>query len=107
MVSTGILGRKGTIGLGMSGTGVTGAAYAGATNLLGWPDRPPNGPYGPWTDEVAPRFLVASVLAALHRRSATGRGTYIDLAQAEAGIQFLGPAHLDYAVNGVVADIRL
>jgi benzylsuccinate CoA-transferase BbsF subunit len=101
MVSTGILGRKGTMGLGMSGTGMTGSAYAGATNLLGWPDRPPTGPQGPWTDEVAPRFLVSSILAALHRRNATGAGTYIDLAQAEAGLQFLSPAYLDFAVNGV------
>jgi benzylsuccinate CoA-transferase BbsF subunit len=103
MVSTGILGRKGTLGLGMSGTGMTGAAYAGATNLVGWPDRPPNGPYGPWTDAVAPRFVVSSILAALHRRQGDGRGVYIDLSQAEAGLQFLLPAYLDYAVNGVVA----
>jgi benzylsuccinate CoA-transferase BbsF subunit len=103
MVSTGILGRKGTMGLGMSGTGVTGSAYAGATNLVGWPDRPPTGPYGPWTDAVAPRFVVAAILAALHRRRATGEGTYIDLAQAEAGIQFLTPAYFDFAVNGVRA----
>lgn len=104
MVSTGILGRKGTIGIGMSGTGMTGSAYAGATHLLGWPDRPPNGPYGPWTDAVAPRFIAASILAALHRRRSTGLGVYIDAAQAEAGIQFLAPAYLDYVVNGRVAD---
>jgi benzylsuccinate CoA-transferase BbsF subunit len=104
MVSTGILGRKGLMGLGMSGTGVTGSAYAGATNLLGWPDRPPDGPRGPWTDAVAPRFVIASVLAALHRRQQTGRGVYIDLAQAEAGLQFLSPAFLDYAVNGAIAE---
>ena len=103
MVSTGILGRKGTQGLGMSGTGMTGSAYAGATNLLGWPDRPPSGPYGPWTDAVAPRFLVAAVLAALHRRRLSGKGVYIDLAQAEAGLQFLGPAYFDFAINGAVA----
>jgi benzylsuccinate CoA-transferase BbsF subunit len=103
MVSTGILGRKGTMGIGMSGTGMTGAAYAGATNLVGWPDRPPTGPYGPWTDAVAPRFVVSSILAALHRRQGDGRGIYIDLSQAEAGLQFLTPAYLDYAVNGVVA----
>jgi benzylsuccinate CoA-transferase BbsF subunit len=104
MVSTGLLGRKGTMGLGMSGTGMTGAAFAGATNLVGWPDRPPTGPYGPWTDAVAPRFVVAAVLAALHRRGQTGRGDYIDLAQAEAGLQFLSPVYFDFAVNRVVAE---
>lgn len=104
MVSTGILGRKGTMGLGMSGTGMTGAAYAGATNLVGWPDRAPTGPNGPWTDAVAPRFVVSAIMAALHRRRETGKGTYIDVAQAEAGLQFLTPAYFDYAVNGVVTD---
>jgi len=104
MVSTGILGRKGTMGLGMSGTGMTGSAYAGATNLMGWPDQAPVGPYGPWTDAVTPRFIASSVLAALHRRQQTGQGCHIDIAQAEAGLQFLTPAYFDYAVNGVVAE---
>ena len=103
MVSSGLLGRKGTMGLGMSGTGLTGSAYAGATNLVGWPDRPPAGPHGPWTDAVAPRYLAVGVLAALHRRRRTGEGCHIDLSQAEAGIQFLAPAFGDYAVNGRVA----
>jgi benzylsuccinate CoA-transferase BbsF subunit len=103
MVSTGILGRKGTMGLGMSGTGMTGSAFAGATNLMGWPDQAPVGPYGPWTDAVTPRFIAAAVLAALHRRKRTGEGAHIDIAQAEAGLQFLAPAYFDYAVNGVVA----
>jgi benzylsuccinate CoA-transferase BbsF subunit len=103
MVSTGILGRKGTMGLGMSGTGMTGSAFAGATNLMGWPDQAPVGPYGPWTDAVTPRFIASAVLAALHRRERTGQGAHIDIAQAEAGLQFLAPAYFDYAVNGVAA----
>src|SRR3546814_19107820 len=92
--------------MGMSGAGCTGAAYSGATNLVGWPDRAPAGPYGPWTDAVAPRFLAVSVLAALHRRRATGCGTHIDLSQAEAGLQFLAPAYYDYAANGHIAGDR-
>lgn len=101
MISSGILGRKGLTGLGLSGTGTTGSAYAGATYLVGWPDRPPSGPNGPWTDDVAPRYLAVSVLAALHRRARTGQGAYIDLSQAEAGLQFLTPAYFAYAVDGV------
>lgn len=103
MVSSGLLGRKGTLGLGTSGTGMTGSAYSGATNLVGWPDRPPSGPHGPWTDSVTPRYLAVSVLAALHRRNRTGQGCYIDLAQAECGIQFLAPAFYEYAANGQVS----
>lgn len=103
MVSTGILGRTGPLGKGMSGTGTTGSAYSGASGLVGMPDRHPDGPAGPWTDAVAPRFLVPAILAALDRARRTGVGEHIDLAQAEAGLQFLLPAYLDHAVNGTVS----
>ena len=100
MMSTGLLGRKGTIGIGTSGTGTTGSAYAGANSLIGMPGRHPTGPYGPWTDSVAPRFAVSCILAALYRRKNTDEGEYIDLAQAEAGMQFIIPAAAEFAVNG-------
>lgn len=102
MVSTCIMGQTGPAAQ-LSGVGTLGAAYAGMSHLIGWPDRPPTGPFGPWTDAVAPRFVVASVLAALHRRARTGRGCHVDVAQADAGLQFLLPAWLDYAANGTVA----
>jgi len=99
MVSTGILGRTGPLGIGTSGTGTTGSVYAGATHLLGEPGEYPLGPSGPWTDAVTPRFLVPAILSALHQRTTTGRGEYIDMAQAEAGLQFLLPAFIEHAVN--------
>lgn len=101
MVSTSVLGAMGPYSEGTSGTGTTGSAFAGATHLLGWPDRDPMGPYGPWTDAVTPRFIMSTILAALHRRSRTGQGCFIDASQAECGIQFLMPAYFEYAVNGV------
>ncbi|MHB8382028.1 MAG: CaiB/BaiF CoA transferase family protein [Candidatus Binataceae bacterium] len=102
MVSTSILGQTGPYAAGTSGVGTMGAAMSGASFLLGWPDRAPFGTFGPWTDGVAPRFIVASILAALHRRSLTREGCYIDVAQAEAGIQFVSPAYYEYAANGVI-----
>ncbi|HEY6417606.1 MAG TPA: CoA transferase [Candidatus Binataceae bacterium] len=102
MVSTSILGQTGPHALGTSGVGTMGAAMSGATFLLGWPDRPPCGPFGPWTDGVAPRFIVSSILAALHNRSRTGHGTYIDVAQAETGLYFMSPAYYEYAANGSI-----
>jgi benzylsuccinate CoA-transferase BbsF subunit len=102
MVSTSILGQTGPHAAGTSGVGTMGAAMSGASGLIGWPDRPPSGTYGPWTDGVAPRFIVPSVLAALHRKSRTGEGCYIDVAQAEAGIQFMMPAYYEYAANGSI-----
>ncbi|MDB5488206.1 MAG: hypothetical protein JWQ58_1921, partial [Reyranella sp.] len=43
---------------------------------------------------------------ALHRRRTTGEGCHIDVAQAEAGIQFLAPAWYQYAANGTVPERR-
>src|SRR6266481_5782274 len=88
MASTSLLGQSGPHAQGTSGVGTMGAAMSGATLLLGWPDRPPCGPSGPWTAAVTPRFIVSSMLPALHRRSRTRQGCFIDFAQAEAGIQF-------------------
>ncbi|WP_337188145.1 CoA transferase [Phenylobacterium sp.] len=106
MVSTSILGSKGPASQGLSGTGSTGLAFAGAKYLVGWPDRPPEGPNGPWTDSVTPRFITSTILSALHRRQRTGQGCFIDASQAECGIHFLMPAWFDYAVNGVSPERR-
>jgi len=86
----------------LAGFGTMGAALAGFTELAGWPDRPPAGPFGAYTDYVAPKFIAAALLAALDYRRRTGEGQYIDLAQAEAAMHFLTPAILDYTVNGHV-----
>jgi benzylsuccinate CoA-transferase BbsF subunit len=101
MMSTCLFGQTGPDSA-ASGVGTLGAAYSGASHLVGWPDRAPTGPFNAWTDSVTPRFAVAAILAALRRRERTGRGALVDVAQAEAGLQFLLPAYFDYAANGVV-----
>lgn len=106
VASTSLLGQTGPHARGTSGVGTMGAAMSGASQLLGWPGHAPCGTYGPWTDAIAPRFIVPSILAALHRRRATGEGCHIDVAQAEAGIQFLSPAWYQYAANGTVPQRR-
>jgi benzylsuccinate CoA-transferase BbsF subunit len=106
MASTSLLGQTGPYAKGTSGVGTMGAAMSGATYQIGWPDREPAGPFGPWTDAVTPRFIVASILAVLHRRSITGEGCYVDIAQAEAGIQFMMPAYYEYAANGTIPERR-
>ncbi len=73
------------------GFGNQGAALAGLFSITGWPDRAPVGPWGAYTDFIAPRFGVAAIMAALRHRQMTGAGQYIDLSQIEAGIQFMGP----------------
>jgi benzylsuccinate CoA-transferase BbsF subunit len=106
MASTSLLGQTGPYAKGTSGVGTMGAAMSGATYQIGWPDREPTGPWGPWTDAVTPRFIVASILSAIHRRSRTGEGCYMDVAQAEAGIQFMMPAYYEYAANGTIPQRR-
>jgi crotonobetainyl-CoA:carnitine CoA-transferase CaiB-like acyl-CoA transferase len=82
------------------GYGNIGAALAGFNYLVAWPDRPPAGPGGAYTDYVVPKFMELALLAALEHRDRTGRGQYIDLSQTEAAMHFITPALLDYEVNG-------
>jgi benzylsuccinate CoA-transferase BbsF subunit len=84
------------------GMGVQGAALAGLYPTTGWPGGDPVGPFGAYTDFVAPKFLVSAILAALLYRHHTGKGQYIEQSQVEAGMNFIGPALMDYIVNGSV-----
>ena len=101
MVSSCLMGQSGPFSM-FAGYGNLAAAISGFGNLCGWPDRPPAGPYGSYTDCVAPRFTISSILAALEYRRRTGRGQYIDISQAEASMQFLSPAILEFTANGRV-----
>lgn len=82
------------------GYGSHGAAMSGLHALAGWPDRPPAGVFGAYTDFVAPWFLFTALIAALDHRDRTGEGQHLDQSQVEAGIQLLGPQLLDYFAGG-------
>jgi benzylsuccinate CoA-transferase BbsF subunit len=84
------------------GMGVQGAAMAGLYAVTGWPGGEPVGPFGAYTDFVAPRFLLPAVLAALLHRRKSGKGMCIEQSQVEAGLNFIAPALMDYLVNGVI-----
>jgi crotonobetainyl-CoA:carnitine CoA-transferase CaiB-like acyl-CoA transferase len=99
MLSTCLMGQTGPMAQ-FAGFGNLAAAIVGFTNLAGWPDRPPAGPFGAYTDYIAPWFNAAAILAALEYRNRTGQGQHIDLSQAEAALHFLSPALLDTSVNG-------
>jgi crotonobetainyl-CoA:carnitine CoA-transferase CaiB-like acyl-CoA transferase len=99
MLSSCLMGQTGPHAA-FAGFGNLAAAVTGFYELTGWPDRPPAGPWGAYTDYVAPRYGALAVLAALEHRRRTGVGQHIDLAQAEAALHFLAPAILDYTVNG-------
>ena len=102
MASSCLFGQSGPLSS-FAGYGTMGAAMSGFYDMTGWPDREPAGCFGAYTDYVSPRLLATALLAALDHRLATGEGQYIDLSQAEASINFLTPALLDYGVNGRLA----
>jgi crotonobetainyl-CoA:carnitine CoA-transferase CaiB-like acyl-CoA transferase len=101
MVSSCLMGQTGPYSK-FAGYGALAAAMCGFGNLCGWPDRPPAGPYGSYTDCVAPRFTISAILAALEYRRRSGRGQYIEISQAEASMHLLSPVILDFVANGRV-----
>jgi len=99
MLSTSLMGQTGPLAK-YAGYGNLAAAVAGFFELTGWPDRAPAGPFGAYTDYIAPKFCASSLLAAIEHRRRTGKGQHIDVSQAEAAISFLAPELLDCAING-------
>ena len=86
------------------GYGMFAATMGGFSHVTGWPDKDPTQIFNNYTDFISPWYLVIAVTAALQHRRKTGKGMYLDQAQIEAGINFLGPYVLDYMVNGRVAN---
>ena len=86
------------------GYGMFAATMSGFAHVTGWPDRGPSIMYNNYTDFISPYYLAMAVMGALLHRKKTGEGMYIEQAQYESGVTFMGPAILDYAVNGRVAN---
>lgn len=105
MLSTSLMGQSGPWSS-FAGFGNVGAAISGYQAIVGWPEALPAGPYGPYTDFVAPRFALLTLLAALDHRRRTGEGCHLDVSQCEAGIQFLAPQIADCAATGRVVELK-
>ncbi len=101
MLSSCLMGQTGPRSK-VPGYGNMAAAITGFYDLTGWQDRSPAGPYLAYTDGVSPRFMLASLLAAVEHRRQTGEGQHIDVSQAEAAIHLLAPAILEHEINGNV-----
>ena len=99
MISSCIMGQTGPWRE-FTGFGRLAASLVGFQPLASWPDQPPAGPFGAYTDAIAARYNALSILAALEYRDRTGEGQYIDQSQTEAALHFLAPAVLDWTVNG-------
>jgi len=102
MISSCLMGQDGAFSA-YAGYGNLAAAVSGFHGLTGWPEEPPTGCFGPYTDFLGVRFNAMAILAALEHRRATGEGQYIDMAQAEAGMNFLGAECARYLATGKVS----
>jgi crotonobetainyl-CoA:carnitine CoA-transferase CaiB-like acyl-CoA transferase len=100
-VSTCLMGQTGPLSQ-FAGFGYHAAAFAGFSDLTGWPDRPPSGPFVAYTDTMANRFLTATIMAALDHRRRTGEGQLIEQAQLESALHFLTPEILEFQRSGAV-----
>jgi crotonobetainyl-CoA:carnitine CoA-transferase CaiB-like acyl-CoA transferase len=101
MASTCLMGQTGPAAS-FAGYGYHASAVAGFHEVTGWPDLPPDGPWTAYTDTISPRFLAATIIAALDHRRRTGQGQHIDAAQMEVSLYFLAPQIIDFNVSGRV-----
>jgi crotonobetainyl-CoA:carnitine CoA-transferase CaiB-like acyl-CoA transferase len=101
MASTCLMGQTGPAAA-LAGYGYHAAAISGFYEITGWDDRPPAGPFNAYTDTIAPRFLAATLMAALDHRRRTGEGQYVDQSQMESALHFLAPEILDQQLSGRV-----
>ena len=102
MISSCLMGQDGAFSA-YAGYGNLAAAVSGFYGLTGMPDEPPTGCFGPYTDFLGVRFNAMAILAALEHRRVTGEGQYIDMAQAEAGMNFLAAECARYLSTGKVS----
>lgn len=105
MLSTSLMGQFGPLA-NFAGYGNMGAAVSGFQQIVGWPNRPPLGPFGPYTDFVGPRFSLVLLMAALERRDREGVPARIDLAQVEAALHFIAPEIAECSLTGIIAERR-
>jgi crotonobetainyl-CoA:carnitine CoA-transferase CaiB-like acyl-CoA transferase len=80
--------------------GATVQALSGLTQLTSYDDGHPDGIGFAYADHISGLYAALAALAALRRRDMTGQGAYVDISELEAACNTLGPALLDYSVNG-------
>ncbi len=76
-------------------------AYTGVMRLWGYPDSPMETRCKiAWPDRIGAITMALGVLAALEYKQRTGEGQFIEAGMLEAQGSMMGPAILDYTVNG-------
>ena len=83
------------------GAASTTQAFTGLYNWWSyWGDPEPAAPTGAISDYVAAGMAATALSAALIHRQCTGQGQHIEVPQVEALATLMGPAYLNYTVNG-------
>jgi crotonobetainyl-CoA:carnitine CoA-transferase CaiB-like acyl-CoA transferase len=75
-------------------------AVSGLTHLSGLPEAPPAGWGWSYMDDTGGMYGAMCALTGLYHRNMTGQGQHIDLSQMVASVPLVGPALLDFTVNG-------
>jgi crotonobetainyl-CoA:carnitine CoA-transferase CaiB-like acyl-CoA transferase len=76
-------------------------AYNGVMRIWGYPESPMESRCKiAWPDRVGAVTMTLGVLAALEYQHRTGQGQFVEAAMLEAQGAMMGPAILDYTVNG-------
>lgn len=83
--------------------GLSLASITGLDSITGYEGGPPIAMENAYSDPYNGIMGAFSILVALRHRSRTGEGQHIDCSQQEAVMQMVGPAYMDYVLNGRVA----
>ena len=83
--------------------GLSLTSTTGLDSLTGYEDGPPIPMENAFSDPFNGILGTFAILVALRHRDRTGRGQHVDYSQQEAVMQMVGPAFMDYAINGRVA----
>ena len=81
-----------------------GEAFSGMRYLMGEPDRPPSRAGLSIGDTLAATYAALGALAAVHARTATGRGQVVDSAIYEACLAMMESVAPDYQLGGLIRE---
>ena len=80
--------------------GLSLTSTTGLDSLVGYGDGAPIPVENAFSDPYNGIMGAFAILTALYHRDRTGQGQHIDYSQQEAVMQMVGPAFMDYALNG-------
>ncbi len=83
--------------------GLSLASLTGLDSLTGYKGEGPTPMENAFCDPFVGIFGAFAALTALQHRQRTGQGQHVEFSQQEAVMQLIGPAYMDYVLNGRVA----